>query len=347
MNNLIEHEKTITKKNKNDIFGHKSPVIWFIGLSGSGKSTIANGLENRLFELGLKTHILDGDNVRLGLNSDLGFSIEDRGENIRRIAEVSKLLSDSGTITMTAFISPIESDRVNARKIIGDENMLTVFVDTPLSLCEIRDTKGLYKKARNGEIKNFTGIDSPFEEPFSPDVTVETHNQSVDDCVNQILRHLYDRGMINIKTESNWMVQNYGGNPMGEGKAVFVGRWQPYHNGHISLMKNKLDKGIPVLILVRDMPPDERNPFTTEQTVSMIEKYHKSKNEDVEVMVIPDIESLNFGRGVGYEVNQFFPPENISMISATKIRNSINDGNNDWREIVDVSIQDDVIKYLM
>jgi len=148
----------------------------------------------------------------------------------------------------------------------------------------------------------------------------------------------------------DWGVKNYGGDPTNNKSkkyAIFVGRFQPYHQGHISLIMQKINKGIPALIMVRDIAPDEKNPFTTEQTVGMIEKYHTAKGDDVNVMIISDIESVNFGRGVGYEINEFTPPENIGWISATGIRNSIKEGNDDWRTLVDESIQEDVKKYLL
>ena len=146
-----------------------------------------------------------------------------------------------------------------------------------------------------------------------------------------------------------WDKVNHGGNPTANKDkkyAIFVGRYQPYHYGHISLIEQKLNEGIPALIMVRDIEPDEKNPFTTEQTIDMIETYHKSKGQDVLVMKIPDIESVNYGRGVGYEINEFTPPDNIGFISATKIRNSINEGNEEWKEMVDESIQQKVVEYL-
>ena len=149
---------------------------------------------------------------------------------------------------------------------------------------------------------------------------------------------------------AKWDVKNHGGNPTtNESKkySIFVGRFQPYHQGHISLIMQKINEGIPSLIMVRDIAPDEKNPFTTEQTVEMIEKYHAAKGHDVQVIIIPDMESVNFGRGVGYEINEFTPPENIGWISATGIRNSIKEGNNDWKTLVDESIQADVEKYLI
>ena len=146
-----------------------------------------------------------------------------------------------------------------------------------------------------------------------------------------------------------WDKVNHGGNPTANKDkkyAIFVGRYQPYHYGHISLIEQKLNDGVPALIMVRDIEPDEKNPFTTEQTIDMIETYHKSKGQDVLVMKIPDIESVNYGRGVGYEINEFTPPDNIGFISATKIRNSINEGNEEWKEMVDESIQQKVVEYL-
>lgn len=148
---------------------------------------------------------------------------------------------------------------------------------------------------------------------------------------------------------SEWNVTNHGHpevTPSASKRAIFIGRYQPYHKGHVTLVRQKLDKGVPCLIMVRDIPPDDKNPFTTEQTVGMIRKYHESKGDDVVVMIIPDIESVNWGRGVGYEMNEYFPPEDIGWISATKIRIAIGDGNDDWRGFVDESIQEDVVKYL-
>lgn len=147
-----------------------------------------------------------------------------------------------------------------------------------------------------------------------------------------------------------WERKNHGGEPTNNKDkkyAIFIGRYQPYHYGHINLVMQKIDQGIPALIMVRDIEPDEKNPFTTEETVSMISKYHESKGHDVKVVIIPDIESVNYGRGVGYEINEFIPPDNIGFISATKIRESIKNNDNSWKEMVDESIQDDVIKYLL
>ena len=332
--------------NKGIVKRTPGPVIWLTGFSGSGKTTLANELEQALENAGIRSYVLDGDNLRSGLNKSLSFSDNDRKENMRRIAEVAKLFSDSGAITITAFISPFREERRKCKAIIGEENFIEVHVNTSLEECENRDVKGLYAKARAGIIPYFTGINSPYEKPTNADIILEAGNSNVEECINKILAHLN----ITPKDSNAWSKKNHGGNPTpnkDKKRAVFVGRYQPYHQGHISLVQQKLDQGIPVLIMVRDIQPDEKNPFTTEQTVSMIEKYHESKNDDVEVLVISDIESVNYGRGVGYEINEFTPPENLAWISATKIRQSIIDGNQDWKELVDESIQGDVKKYLI
>lgn len=168
-------------------YQHKSKVIWFTGLSGSGKSSLANEVSRILFECNIKVFILDGDITRLGLNKDLGFSLLDRKENIRRVSEVAKLFVESGTVVLTSFISPIAQDRLVAKQIIGEEDFIEVFIDCPLEICEKRDVKGLYAKARKGEIKNFTGIDSPYEIPLNPDITINTAEKSISECANIIV----------------------------------------------------------------------------------------------------------------------------------------------------------------
>ena len=190
MSNIVKQEYFITKQDRSKRNGHNSFVVWFTGLSGSGKSTIANKLEKALFERGIHTYSLDGDNIRSGLNRDLGFSEEDRHENIRRIAEVAKLFIEAGLVTISAFISPLKKDRETAKKIIGEENYVEVFVNTPLSLCEERDVKGLYEKARKGKIKNFTGISSSYEAPEEPDVELKTGEESLEESVRKILEVL-------------------------------------------------------------------------------------------------------------------------------------------------------------
>ena len=176
------------------MLGQKPVIIWFTGLSGSGKSTLAGMLEEALFAKGKKTYLLDGDNVRYGLNKDLGFSEADRKENIRRVAEVAKLMMDAGLIVITAFISPYREDRDLVRKMVQPGEFVEVFVNTPLDVCEQRDPKGLYKKVRAGELQQFTGIDSPYEEPLEPELTIQTMNQTPEESVKQILKFLEVKG---------------------------------------------------------------------------------------------------------------------------------------------------------
>ena len=195
--NIVWHNTEIALEDRENLQGHQGLVLWFTGLSGSGKSTVATALQKRLFDDGYRVFILDGDNVRHGLNSDLGFTSEDRVENIRRIGEVSKLFMDAGVITITSFISPFKTDREIVRKKLPAGKFIEVFVKAPLDVCESRDPKGLYKKARSGEIAHFTGIDSPYEEPVSPEITVETFKYKVEENVEQIVSYLIEKKYIN------------------------------------------------------------------------------------------------------------------------------------------------------
>jgi adenylylsulfate kinase len=183
MSNLYPHNYQITKIEKEKQFGHSSLVVWLTGLSGSGKSTIADHLEQHLFNKGIHTANLDGDILRTGLNKDLGFSEEDRSENIRRIAEISKILSDNGLVVIAAFVSPFSKDRNLVKNTVGENNFIEIFVQTSIEECERRDVKGLYSKARKGELKNFTGIDSPYENPINPDLIIDTEKTSIEDSV--------------------------------------------------------------------------------------------------------------------------------------------------------------------
>ena len=192
--NIIPHNFQVTKADRQNLNGHSSFLVWFTGLSGSGKSTIANLVERKLYEKGIRTYILDGDNVRDGLNSDLTFKPEDRTENIRRIAEVANLMVDSGLVVLASFVSPYKKDRENIKKTVKDVNFVEVYVKASVEECERRDVKGLYKMAREGKIKNMTGISAPYEEPIKPDIEIntekETINESVDRIFNIIIRKL-------------------------------------------------------------------------------------------------------------------------------------------------------------
>ncbi|MGC6470682.1 MAG: adenylyl-sulfate kinase [Flavobacteriales bacterium] len=185
--NIVEHQFNITKHERKKLNKHQSFLIWFTGLSGSGKSTIANALEIELYKQGISTYLLDGDNIRFGINKDLSFSPEDRTENIRRIAEVANLFIDAGVVTLASFVSPYKIDRENIKSIVGQENFVEVYVSTSLEECERRDVKGLYQKARKGEIPNMTGISSPYEPPEAPSLIVDTEKESVKKSVNRIL----------------------------------------------------------------------------------------------------------------------------------------------------------------
>ncbi|MGI8315208.1 adenylyl-sulfate kinase [Halobacillus mangrovi] len=194
--NITWHDTSLDVNHYRKLNGHHSGVIWLTGLSGSGKSSIANRLNQLLYEKKVHTYLLDGDNVRHGLNRDLGFSSEDRVENIRRIGEVANLFADSGKIVITAFISPYQKDRDRVRNILPEGDFIEVHVDCPIEECEKRDPKGLYQKARNGEIKGFTGIDAPYESPRSSELTLHTDQADVNECALQLVSFLEDKGWV-------------------------------------------------------------------------------------------------------------------------------------------------------
>lgn len=194
--NIVWHQTSVTRQARADQSGHKSAILWFTGLSGSGKSTLANAVNAALFNRGYATYVLDGDNVRHGLCRDLGFSDLDREENIRRIGEVAKLFLDAGVIVLTAFVSPFRADRSKARELVAAEDFLEIYCSADLTVCEERDTKGLYAKARAGDIKDFTGISSPYEKPESPELLIETGSEELEICVESVLKKLFELGVI-------------------------------------------------------------------------------------------------------------------------------------------------------
>ena len=193
MSNIVHHNFNVSKTDREKLHKHKAFLIWFTGLSGSGKSTIANALESKLNSLNVSTYTLDGDNIRFGICKDLTFSPEDRTENIRRIAEIANLFVDAGIVTLASFVSPYSKDRENVRNTVGPKNYIDVFVNTSIDECERRDVKGLYKKAREGEIKNMTGISAPYETPENPDLEIDTVKESVEESVDKIFNYLKRR----------------------------------------------------------------------------------------------------------------------------------------------------------
>jgi len=194
--NTVWHHATVTRADRERLNGHRSVIVWFTGLSGSGKSTLAHAVEERLYELGCRAFVFDGDNVRHGLCADLGFSLHDREENIRRIGEMTKLFLEAGMIALTAFISPFAKDRRRVRELAGDAEFIEVYCRCPIEICEQRDTKGHYRRARKGEIPEFTGISSPYEVPENPALIIPTGEAPLDACVNQVVSCLRQRGVI-------------------------------------------------------------------------------------------------------------------------------------------------------
>lgn len=194
--NVTLHQHRVSNKDRCNLAGHQGVVLWFTGLSGSGKSTVANEVDYKLHQAGKRTYTLDGDNIRLGLNRNLGFSAEDRTENIRRIGEVAKLFADAGVITLTAFISPYRADRAAVRELLPDGQFIEIHVNASVETCEARDPKGLYKKARAGEIKDFTGIDAPYEAPENAELVLDADNKGVEELANAVVAYLESSGII-------------------------------------------------------------------------------------------------------------------------------------------------------
>lgn len=213
--NLVWHSATVTRARREAQNNHRGAIIWFTGLSGSGKSTLAHAVEEALHQKGCRTFVMDGDNVRHGLCNDLGFSEKDRQENIRRIGEVAKLFMEAGVVVLTAFISPYRADRNRVRKMVDEGDFIEVYCDAPIGICEKRDVKGLYKKARAGEINEFTGISSPYEKPESPELVLNTGVESLDDCVQDVMNKIVSLGILintHLKQDSqvNKQVQENG-----------------------------------------------------------------------------------------------------------------------------------------
>ena len=196
--NVTWHDHAVSKDERWKLGSHKGAVLWFTGLSASGKSTVANTVDHKLYSLGKRSYVLDGDNIRMGLNKNLGFSAEDRAENIRRIGEVGKLFCNAGIIAITAFISPYRADRNNVRGLLPDGEFIEIFMDTSLATCEARDPKGLYKKARAGQLKGFTGIDDPYEAPEKPELVLDGDKKSIDDLADEVIAYLQEKGVLKL-----------------------------------------------------------------------------------------------------------------------------------------------------
>lgn len=307
-------------------------LIQLTGLSGAGKTTLANYAKIILERQGFNVEVIDGDIYRENICKDLGFSKEDRIENIRRLGFIGLTLARNNVITILAAINPFEEIRQELKN--KADFVRTVWINCGLKALTERDTKGLYKRAFLPEndpnkLNNLTGVNDPYEVPQA-DLIVKTDEEDETDSANKLVEFI----LSNIKSQK----------AKEKSRAMFIGRWQPFHNGHKWLFDQKLKQGVPLLIAVRDVKPDEKNPLTTFQTVKILEKMYEK--EDVEIIVIPDIESVNYGRGVGYEVNEFVPPEEISIISATETRRNIREGSEHWKANVDSKVQELVQEFL-
>ena len=322
-------------------------IIQLTGLSGAGKTTLASSVKAMLHKLNYKAEVIDGDEYRQTLCKDLGFSKADRMENIRRLGVLANLLARNEVIAIMAAINPYESVRREIKSQYG--NVHTVWIDCDLETLMQRDTKGLYRRAmlppgHPEKIANFTGIDDPFELPENPDLIIDTRKTSEQDSsrilLDYILSQIQSSPSILSSDEASLSIK-----PATSPKALFIGRWQPFHNGHKWIIEQKLSRGIPVLIAVRDMPPDEKNPLTTAQTVKLIQTVYE-KNPLVSTLVIPDIESVNYGRSVGYEVNEIVPPSHIATISASEVRQRFWEGSDTWKSYIDPAIHHLLEQYL-
>jgi len=322
-------------------------LIQLTGLSGAGKTTLASNVKELLIKLNYKAEVIDGDEYRETLCRDLGFSKADRIENIRRLSLLGGLLARNEVITIIAAINPYESVRQEIKS--QYDFVHTVWIDCDLETLIQRDTKGLYRRAMlpNGhpeKISNLTGIDDPFERPESPDLIIDTRNTAEQDSSQILLNYILAQiqAYPTVHSSDEVLLKQ---TPSDKPKALFIGRWQPFHNGHKWIVEQKLSRGIPVLIAVRDMSPDEKNPLTTTQTVKLIQKIYE-KNPLVSTLVIPNIESVNYGRNVGYEVREIIPPSHISTISASEIRQSFQEGSDNWKLHIDPAIHHLLEQYL-
>jgi adenylylsulfate kinase len=291
---------------------NRGKCIWITGLPCSGKTTIANQLK-KYYE---NSCILDGDIIRNTiLGQDVGFSVEDRKKHILRMGTIAKLMVDSGLTVICSFVSPDPAVREEVRNMFGPNRFFEIYLSTPLEECERRDVKGLYAKARSGEIKNFTGIGAPYNPGTLFELKMDTTNLSIEESVQTI-----------INTPAL--------DPYDDRKALFIGRWNGvFHNGHNHIIQKKLDEGFKVILAIRNVKPDEKNPWTATQVKEMLD-YRWKDHLAVETIIIPDIISVEYGRGVGYDVNEIQVTEQIAGISGTECRSLIAEGDSKWKEFV-------------
>jgi adenylylsulfate kinase len=285
----------------------KAKCLWFTGLPCSGKTTLAKQLL-RYFP---NAQLLDGDELRgMNLAKNVGFSPEDRKNHSLRMGEIAKMLVDNGVTAICSFVSPNRAVRDEVRRMFSADQFVEIHVNTPLSECFKRDVKGMYVKAATGEIPNFTGYSAPYEEPVSPEIVINTEN-SEEECLKQIL------GFVE---------------PFRDRAYFFIGRWNGcFHNGHDYIIQQKLKEG-PVTLAVRNVAPDENNPWTAKEVKEMLD--YRFKDDDVEVIIIPDLLSVEYGRGVGYGINEIKVDKEIEGISGTKCRALIENGDDGWKEFV-------------
>jgi len=288
----------------------KNRAIWLTGLPCAGKTTIAQ----ELVKLIPNSTILDGDIIRSGpLGQGVGFSKEDREAHIKRMGHIAKILLDSGITPICSFVSPSRETREEIKEFIGKDRFFEIFIDPPLEVCIKRDVKGMYAKAMRGEIQNFTGIDATYEKPTNPSLRIDTDKISLKDTVNFIV------GKLKIYPER---------------AAFFIGRWNgALHLGHEEIFNQELSKGKRIVLLIRNVRPDEKNPWTAKEVKEMLD-YRYKDNDSVSTMIVPDLESVNYGRGVGYEVKEIKVSGKIAGISGTKCREMIQDNNPEWKKLV-------------
>lgn len=312
-------------------------LIQLTGLSGAGKSTLAFAAKAYLIALGYKVEVIDGDEYRKNICSDLGFSEADRNENIRRLGFIGLTLAKQGIISILSAINPYESARIALQN--KGPFVKTVYLSCPIETLKTNDVKGLYKRAllpldHPDYLEHFTGISDPYEAPKAADMVLHTHQETVGDSLQKLITFIL------LQINNDLAPDKVFVEPAVGPRALFIGRWQPFHNGHKWLIDKKLKQGIPVLIAVRDIPRDHQNPFTTTQTMEMIQRVYFG--QPVKIIAIPDIESFNCGRGVGYEVNCFSPPSDIKSISATFIRDCIRNKNDAWKDFVSEAIHENI-----